>query len=135
MRQEIYHLYWSQDKVTDTKQQFIFSCLEEHSTVHSRKRDPDSNKSKQNTLQYYFTVKDTGTRVCKLMFLITLSISYTIVVNVLKNIEPGGMVKGVSKLLSIKYMMTLLKDTFLPSQIIAVITLGKTVMSSIWIRT
>ena len=127
-RWEIFDLYWSQDKVTNTKRQFIFSCLEKQSTVHSRKRDPASNKSKQNTLQYYFTVKGTQTRVCKLMFLNTLSVSNTVVVNVLKNIEPGGMVKGVSKLLSIKYMMTLLKDTFLPSQIIAVITLGKTVI-------
>ena len=92
-RQEIFNLYWSEDMVTDTKQQFI-SCLEKHSTVHLRKRDPASNKPKQNTLQCCYVVKDTRTRVCNLMFLNTLSISNTVVLNVLKNIEPGGMVKS-----------------------------------------
>lgn len=92
-RQEIFNAYWSQEKGNDTKRQFIVSCVEKHSTVRSRKRDLASNKSKQNTLQYYFTVKGIRTRVCKLMFLNTLSISNTVVVNVLKNIEPGGIVK------------------------------------------
>uniref|UniRef100_A0A6P7GVH8 Uncharacterized protein LOC114347223 isoform X2 n=1 Tax=Diabrotica virgifera virgifera TaxID=50390 RepID=A0A6P7GVH8_DIAVI len=93
-RQEIFNAYWSQDKGTDIKRQFIFSCLEKHSTVRSRKRDPASNKSKENTLHYYFTTNGTRIRVCKLMFLNTLSISNTVVVNVLKNIKPGGIVKS-----------------------------------------
>ena len=92
-RQEIFNAYWSQEKGNDIKRQLTVSCVEKHSTVRSRKRDLASNKSKQNTLQYYFTVKGIRTRVCKLMFLNTLSISNTVVVNVLKNIELGGIVK------------------------------------------
>lgn len=70
-RQDIFKSYWSQDKGLDTKRQFIFSCVEMYPTSRSRKRDNGSNKSKQNTLNYYFTVNGQRIKICKLMFLNT----------------------------------------------------------------
>nr|CAH7763754.1 unnamed protein product [Callosobruchus chinensis] len=92
-RQNIFDSYWSEENSTDVKRQFIFSCVEKHSAVRSRKRDPHSTKSKDYSLLYYFSVNSQRLKVCKVMFLNTLSISNTVVVNTLKKVQPGGLIK------------------------------------------
>lgn len=92
-RQKHFHSYWSEEKSVDVKRQFISSCIESQATMRSRKRDQDSNKSKEKSLLYYFTVNMERLRVCKVMFLNTLSISNTVVINMLKKVEPGGLVQ------------------------------------------
>lgn len=57
-RQKIFDSYWSEEKTTDIKRQFIFACVVRHSTARSRKREQNSNKSKDYTLFYYFTVNN-----------------------------------------------------------------------------
>ncbi|KAG8294870.1 hypothetical protein J6590_108570 [Homalodisca vitripennis] len=93
-RQQIFNSYWNEENITDVKRQFIFSCIESVPTVRVRKMDPNSNKSKNNTLHYHFTVNNQRFGVCKVMFLNTLCISNLVVLNVLKKIEPGGLIQA-----------------------------------------
>nr|CAI5817530.1 unnamed protein product [Callosobruchus analis] len=69
------------------------SCINCVPTSRSRKRDADSNKKKQNTLFYHFIVNNKNVRLCKIFFLNTLGTSNKVVVNVLKNLQQGGVVK------------------------------------------
>lgn len=92
-RQEIFNSYWSENKTMDTKRQFIASCVEKNSIDRSRKRAPNSNRNRENTLSYFFTVNSERIKVCKVMFLNTLSISNMVVVNVLKKMKQVELLK------------------------------------------
>lgn len=92
-RSKIFDSYWSEEKSNDVKKQFILTCVEKVGTVRSRKRNLNSNKEKLNTLFYHFILNNQKMRVCKVMFLNTLAISNTVVVNALKNREPGGLAR------------------------------------------
>lgn len=92
-RLKIFRTYWHKEKSFNLKRQFILSCLISNPIERPRKRQHDPKKAKHNTLHYFFTVNGIKIKVCKLMFLNTLAISNTVVVNCLKNCQPGGAVK------------------------------------------
>lgn len=91
-RLHIFNAYWDKEKNSNLKRQFILSCLSSHSIERSRKRTNVPKKAKHSTLHYYFTINNNKIKVCKVMFLNTLVISNTFVVNILKNCQPGGVV-------------------------------------------
>lgn len=90
-RQNIFRTYWNKEKSVDTKRQYIRSCIEVKDTQRNRSRD--SVRTKNNTLVYSFVVRNVTIKVCKKMFLNTLAISNTVVVNTLKKGQDGGMVE------------------------------------------
>ncbi|KAG8313290.1 hypothetical protein J6590_108446 [Homalodisca vitripennis] len=92
-RKSIFSSYWKEETSIDVKRQFVSSCILCLPTMTSRKRNLNSDKGKENTLYYHFSVNNKKIRVCKTFFLNTLSISNKVVVNILKTIQQGGVVK------------------------------------------
>lgn len=92
IRSVIFNEYWAENKDVDVKRQSISSCVEMKPIVRSRPRD--GTKGKSNSLTYNFFISNQRIKVCKVMFLNTLSISNKVVINALKKRRRRGIIKS-----------------------------------------